>query len=518
MPKITLNGKEIEVAPKTTVIQAAFANGVNVPHYCWHPALSVVASCRICQIEIQGPGPRRLATACNTECVDGMVVQTETPAVSKARAGNLEDLLLNHPLDCPICDKAGECWLQDYAYEYGAAVGRNDFPRRSLEKRKKIAEHVVLDQERCILCTRCVRFLTEYSGKTELVVTERGEKSVIDIYPDEPVKSEYQGNLADICPVGALTLEDFRFKNRVWYLTETGSVCPNCSRGCSIDLDVRTNALNRVRPRTNPDVNGYFICDRGRFGLLGRYHPEMRVEKPEIAGQPATLGAAAERLARAIETAIEGGKKVVVLASPDATNEELFLLKRIVESVPRLAANAMLAFRAPVRGKGDDKLFTGELAANVAGAKALGFRESTPADLEKLAPAVLWVVDGGLESLATKPAFLAVQAVASPLATEADVLLPGSTLAEKDGTLTNFAGITQRIRAALKPPATVAGDLGCIVAVGRALGLVDLPATGSDAFAAFADSIGRPDLTLANLGERGVKLAVTGHAGAGARQ
>ncbi len=510
MPKITLNGKEIEVAPKTTVIQAAFANDVNVPHYCWHPALSVVASCRICQVEVSGPGPKRLATACNTECVDGMVVQTETPAVSKARAGNLEDLLLNHPLDCPICDKAGECWLQDYAYEYGAAVGRNDFPRRSLEKRKPIADHVVLDQERCILCTRCVRFLTEYSGKTELVVTERGEKSVIDIYPNEKVQSGYQGNLADICPVGALTLSDFRFKNRVWYLQDTDSVCPNCSRGCSISLDVRNNALNRVRPRTNPAVNGYFMCDKGRFGLDARYRPDMRIESAEIAGQPAAFPAAVDALARGLSDAAGRGAKVLFLASPDATNEEMFLLARIAEGSAALKGKTTLAVRAPVRGPGDGKLFTGELAANAAGAKAAGFREMSAADVDKLAPGAAWVLDGALDGIAKRPAFLAVTAVLSPLAAGADVLLPGSTLAEKTGTLTNGDGVTQRIRAALKPPASVPGDFAAILAVGRALGLVDLPKTPADAFAARADSLGRSDLTLGNLDSCGAKLPAPG--------
>ncbi|MFG0318533.1 MAG: 2Fe-2S iron-sulfur cluster-binding protein, partial [Planctomycetota bacterium JB042] len=156
MPKITLNGEEVEFQEGQTVIEVATERGTVVPHYCWHPALPVVASCRICQVEIHGPGPKRLATACNTPAVDGMVVTTESDDVSKARAGNLEGLLLNHPLDCPICDKAGECWLQDYTYEYGASTGRNDFPRRKLEKRKDIADHVLLDQERCILCTRCV--------------------------------------------------------------------------------------------------------------------------------------------------------------------------------------------------------------------------------------------------------------------------------------------------------------------------------------------------------------------------
>lgn len=510
MPKITVNGKTLEVAPGTTVIKAAIQAGFTVPHYCWHPALPVVASCRICQVEVQGPTGKRLTTACNAEVVDGMVVETETPAVAKARAGNLEGLLLNHPLDCPICDKAGECWLQDYTYEYGAAVGRNDFERRKLEKRKDIAEHVVLDQERCILCTRCVRFLDDYAKKPELVVTARGEHSVIDIFPNQPVSSEYQGNLADICPVGALTLKEFRFKNRVWYLKGADSTCPSCSRGCSITLDVRKNELNRVRPRTNLDVNGYFICDTGRFGLLDKYAPKQRLTEVLAGGTAVALDAAAEAVAARLQEVAAAGAEILVLLSPDSTNEELFLAKRVFSEAPLVAARATLGFRKVPESAGDGILRTGQDAANVAGARAAGLSELGDAELDrKLASGKVGaalVFDGGVAKLAARPGFLVVGAVASPLAAGADAVFPGHTAGEKDGTITNCQNRTQRLRAALKAPASAPGEFRALAAIGSALGLFDLPQTPADAFVALADAAGDRTLTLSNLPPNGTVL------------
>jgi NADH-quinone oxidoreductase subunit G len=510
MPKITLNGKAVEFEPGKTIIEVAFGSHENVPHYCWHPALPVVASCRICQVEMAAPGPnglgpKRLVTACNTHCADGMVVETETPAVAKARAGNLEGLLLNHPLDCPICDKAGECWLQDYTYEYGAAVGRQDFPRRKAEKRKDISEHVLLDQERCILCTRCVRFLDHYAKQPELVVTARGEQSVIDIFPGQPVSSDYQGNLADICPVGALTLKEFRFKNRVWYLKGHDSVCPACSRGCSITLDVRDNELNRVRPRTNPQVNGWFICDVGRFDLSRRYHPETRVTEMHVRGEGADLETAAEAIAAALEAAGRDGGKTLVLASVEATNEEAFLLKRALRGQP----NVTFGFREVKDVGGDGILRTGQPAANVRGLEVQGYRALAPEALARAAmdAAVVIAFDDGLPALdrvvGGTIVVIGIQSHLFPLAT---VQIPGNTFGEKDGTVTNFEGVTQRVRPGLKAPSGVPGDHATILAIGAALG-VDLPATASDAFLTWTDAIGPGNLTLAALSSDGEKLA-----------
>ncbi len=510
MPKITLNGKEVEFPAGQTVMLAARGQGIDIPHYCWHPALSVVGSCRMCQVEVHGPGPKRLATACNLPCVDGMVVVTESPAVARARAGVLEDLLLNHPLDCPICDKAGECWLQDYAYEYGAAVGRNDFPRRKWNKRVDIAEHVLLDQERCILCTRCVRFLDEFAGKAELAVLGRGAHSVIDIFPGIKVSSGYQGNLADICPVGALTLKEFRFQTRVWYLEGTDTVCPSCSRGCSITLDVRDNAVLRVRPRVNPEVNGHFICDVGRFGLLEAFRPAERLAGARLRGEAVELAQAARAAAEGLTQAARAGGSVLVLASPNATNEELFLLKKVLLEAAALRGRVTLAFRQVAEEGGDGILRTGQNAANVAGLRAQGFEELDAGTLEARlgAARALFVLDEGLTRLDAKVELLIVQAVRSALAAQAGVVLPGSTIAEKEGTLTNCDGMTQRVRPALRPPPTVAGDFNCLLALGRELGASGLPKTPGEAFIAWADAGGeRGGLTLAALPQNGIRLA-----------
>lgn len=506
MPKIKLNGEDVEFAPGQTIIQVAFGNQQNVPHYCWHPALPVVASCRICQVEVQQPGPqglgpKRLVTACNTACSEGMVVEIDTPAVARARAGNLEGLLLNHPLDCPICDKAGECWLQDYTYEYGAAAGRNEFPRKKLEKRKEIAEHVLLDQERCILCTRCVRFMDSYAKQPDLVVVARGEKSVIDIFPGEPITSEYQGNLADICPVGALTLKEFRFKNRVWYLKGTDTVCPSCSRGCSITIDTRDNELNRVRPRTNLAVNGYFICDVGRFGLGDRYHPATRLVETRTNGEASGFEAAIRAITQAIEAANSSGAPIVVFASPDATNEEAWQLRRIFDG----AKNAKLLHREVKDHGGDDILRTGQAAANLAGLAALGFKSTANPSAAAKDAAVVLCADDGITDLQTS-GFLAVVGVESQLAATAAVVIPGHTFGEKDGTSTNFEGVTQRVRAALKAPQPVPGDFRTWRALGAALG-VELPTTTAETFEAWTDSLGPGNLTLAAFPMDGKALA-----------
>ena len=511
MPKITLNGAEVEFEEGQTVIEVTTESELTVPHYCWHPAIPVVASCRICQVEVHGPGPKRLVTACNTPAVDGMVVVTESDAVSKARAGNLEGLLLNHPLDCPICDKAGECWLQDYTYEYGASTGRNDFPRRKLEKRKDISEHVLLDQERCILCTRCVRFLDDFAKKPELVVTSRGERSTIDIFPGQKVSSEYQGNLADICPVGALTLKEFRFVNRVWYLRGTESVCPSCSKGCSITLDIRDNELNRVRPRTNRDVNGWFICDTGRFGLLDAYHPDDRLEQVMVDGEETTLATAADALATRLKDTAKADGDVLVLASPDATNEEMFLLSRVLSDAD-LGGKPTLAFAKVESGDGDGILQTGEPAANVSGLRFQKVEELGAQALKNRVEKakLVWVLDarvGASVITATRPETLVIQAVTSTLADGADVVLPGSTVGEKEGTLTNVDDRLQRIRPGLRAPATVPGDFAVLLAVGEALGVGDLPRTPGEAFMAWADTIatdGDSSLTLAALPNNGL--------------
>ena len=221
MTKIQINGREVDADPQQPLIRACHDAGVDVPAYCYHPGLTPVGSCRICQVEVkQGEAPARVVVACRTPVVEGMVVDTEAPKAHDARRECLEFLLKNHPLDCPICDKAGECDLQDYAFQEGQGEGRSSEPRRKLHKRRSLGDVIVLDEERCILCSRCVRFFEEVPKKPQLTVSGLGSRSVIDTFMGKPLTGNYQGNLADICPVGALTLKPFRFQARVWNLTK----------------------------------------------------------------------------------------------------------------------------------------------------------------------------------------------------------------------------------------------------------------------------------------------------------
>ena len=273
--KITIDGVEYEVPKGHTIMETLDAlgllmNGVDIPHYCWHPKLSVGGSCRLCQVEVEGAP--KLQIGCNTPVNDGMVIHTNTPRVKSARENVMELLLLSHPLDCPICDQAGECQLQDYAFEYGRAQSRSVEPRRALKKRVDLGPTIVFDQERCILCRRCVRFCREVAGTGELAVFGRGDLSVIDTFPGGQVDNPYSLNVVDICPVGAMTSKDFRFKIRSWYLKNVPGICPGCAKGCNIQIGVAGGKVYRYVPRRNDGVNGAWMCDAGRLSYkeIGR--------------------------------------------------------------------------------------------------------------------------------------------------------------------------------------------------------------------------------------------------------
>src|SRR5215510_14516422 len=313
MPKITVDDRTLEVPEGQTILQALDAagllmNGVEIPHYCWHPKLSIDGSCRLCQVEVEGQP--KLQIACNTVVADGMVIRTTTERVQRAREGVMALLLVNHPLDCPICDQAGECKLQDYAYEYGVEASRTREPRRALKKRVDLGPTIVFDQERCILCRRCVRFTREISETGELAVANRGDSSVIETFPGVPLDNDYSMNVADICPVGALTTKDFRFKIRVWFLDELPGVCTGCANGCNIHLGVANNKVYRYLPRRNDAVNDTWLCDAGRMS----YHeigapdrlklPLVRASLgvPEATSYASAIEAAAARLRKLVES------------------------------------------------------------------------------------------------------------------------------------------------------------------------------------------------------------------------
>ena len=263
MPTFILDGKELEFKPGQTIIEAAKAAGIEIPHFCWHPALTVAGNCRICLVEVE-KAPKGMI-ACATQITDGMVVHSNSPKAIHMRNAVMEFLLINHPLDCPICDEAGECKLQDYAYKYSIGKSRFDEVKNHKDKRVELGPNVMFDQERCISCSRCIRFCEEVAKDPELTFVSRGEHVTIETFPGEQLDNPYSMNVIDICPVGALTSRDFRFKARVWDMSHTDSICTGCARGCNINIWVRDNEILRLTPRENMDVNQYWMCDHGRL-------------------------------------------------------------------------------------------------------------------------------------------------------------------------------------------------------------------------------------------------------------
>ena len=277
---VTIDGQEIRCAEGCTIYDAASAAGIHIPTFCNHEKLVPVGACRMCLVEVEGA--RGLVTSCSTPARDGMIVRVHTsPEAVKARKANIEFLLTNHPLDCPVCDKGGECPLQDQALQDGPGQSRYVEEKRHKNKRYPLGELIVLDQERCVLCWRCIRFLDEWADDHELDLFDRGANTRLDTFPGRSLTSKWQGNTIDLCPVGALTSRAFRFEARVWELTNTPGICGLCSAGCNITMGVKNNQLRRITPRENPDVNDAWICDKGRFahGFVG--HPD-RLQTPMI--------------------------------------------------------------------------------------------------------------------------------------------------------------------------------------------------------------------------------------------
>ena len=464
--RLTIDGLEIEAEPGQMLLQAALDNGVEIPHYCYHPKLSIDGSCRMCQVKVEGG--RKLAISCNEPVRDGMVVDTKCDEVKQARQGVMELLLVNHPLDCPICDQAGECFLQDYSHGYGRDHARTTAPRRKGVKRSPIGEHVVFDQERCILCRRCVRFTQEITETDELRVFGIGDHSHIGTMPDAPLNNDYSVNVADICPVGALLSSDFHHKRRVWFLEDTPSVCPSCSKGCNVNLGVFKNEIQRMVPRRNDEVNDTWMCDHGRLRYAFTTN-ETRIKQARIRNEEGDLVETPFRLA--IEAAGEQLRRVAdspeafgVIASAHLTNEETFLLADLCNAQLSAAHVALPV----IRGEADGFLIQEEKAANANGARRMGIEERG-GGLHELAAAIeagtvrtLLVfggdaleVPGGEELLASLPKLESLILVApndTAFREHASVLIPGATFAEKDGSFTNGEDRVQWIARGLNLP------------------------------------------------------------------
>jgi NADH-quinone oxidoreductase subunit G len=464
---LSVDGNLIEAREGEPLLQAMLNAGLDIPHYCYHPKLTIDGSCRLCQVRIEGVP--KLQISCNTPVRDKMVVHATDPEVVLARRGVEELLLLNHPLDCPICDKAGECWLQNYAMRFGSRFARTRDPRHKKEKRLDIGERMLLDQERCILCRRCVRFCHEISKTGELHVFNLGGRSVLDIH-DRRLDNDYSMCTADICPVGALETKDFHHKVRVWFLEETASVCPSCSNGCNIMLCTYKSRVWRLIPRRNDAVNETWMCDSGRLNY-GFVADPARLRKPRVAEADGLAEAdwqiAIARAASELDAFRKrhGGKALGALVSPHLTNEENYCFAELLR-VLGVERRAM----AVRRGKSDDFLIKAEKAANARAARELGLVAGKDDGLAELFSAceageikglylcgddLLEVVDAGRLTAILERIELVIahNLKLQPMLANAAVVFPTTTFAEKDGTFTNHAGRVQRIHKALQPPA-----------------------------------------------------------------
>ena len=480
MPTLKIDGVEITVPATTSILEAAKSVGIEIPHYCYHPGLRVVGQCRMCQVEVEKMP--KLMTACNTAVADGMVVSTRSSKVEKARRAVLEFYLLNHPLDCPICDKGGECPLQDYTLKYGPGESRSVEEKVQRAKHQVLGPHVIFDAERCILCTRCVRFCSEIAKTGELGVFSRGDRSEINLFPGKTLDNAYSGNVIDLCPVGALTSRQYRFQSRPWDLVRhTESVCPLCSNGCNVILDVRhgqrSEALLRIRPRENPAVNKWWMCDEGRF-TFGYLHDPARLRLATWREREGPVEMVYDdlllRLARAIRRIVEtqGSGAIGCIASSRLTNEELFLLRRFFREIlgtPHLDFRVRPVQREESDASEDDLLRRTDKSANSHGARDLDVLPG-PEGLD-VAGMLAAARDGHLKALfvfeedlvralpelAVRQSLgrLELLVVSSLFATEttalAHVLLPALGFAEKEGSFTNFQGRIQKIRRALSP-------------------------------------------------------------------
>jgi NADH-quinone oxidoreductase subunit G len=459
MAKITIDGKVFDVDPKRTIIEAARENGIEIPHFCWHPRLSVAGNCRMCLVEVEKMP--KLAIACATQVMDGMVVHTATPKVINAREAVMEFLLINHPLDCPICDEAGECKLQDYAYKYSIGYSRFDESKVHKPKRVELGPNVMLDTERCIMCSRCIRFCDEIAKKPQLTFTQRGTHVELTTFPGEQLDNPYSMNTIDICPVGALTSRDFRFKARVWEMSATETICPGCARGCNMYSWVRNNEILRQTPRYNPTVNDYWMCDRGRLETFKHVNSPGRIKAPMMKKEGVMVEVGWDEAIAKAASELKTFKKseIAVIGSAYDTNEDNFVLQKFATEV--LGTKNIDFARHIVEGDEDDILIRADKTPNSLGAERVGVHPREGGlDCAGILKAIkegtikaLFIVD---DNIAADPAVaktlgrLELLVVNFSFQNEttklADILFPTATFAEKNGTFTNFQGIVQRIR------------------------------------------------------------------------
>jgi NADH-quinone oxidoreductase subunit G len=519
---LTIDGQQVTVEKGKTVLQAALEAGISVPYYCYHPALGVDGSCRVCVVKIEKMP--KLQTSCSTTCTEGMVVSTRDPEVVEARAGIFEFLLINHPLDCPVCDKGGECPLQDFSYTFGPAQSRMDFPRRIFDGDGVKADvdfgpTLMLNRNRCILCTRCVRFMRDIDGDAQINIVDRGSGSEIATFEEAGVHSLISGNLMDVCPVGAITTRDYRFKSRPWDNPGVvDTICALCSRGCNTSAWIkakpewaRGSRLIRMTPRWNPDVNSYWMCDIGRF----RYHwveSAARVRRPMVRSGSVQEASAWHDVEAQLRDRIQAAGSadpagVRFLVSAHTSTEELFVLKQMLEGLlgPDGLSAATVTWTRTEKAQPERTNFRVPPtdAPNVMGARDLGYaigdgNDGLP-DVAPLRNAVerggvqaVYVLDGGPDAslgdvswlIAAKNSgrlpLLVVQGVLmTDLARVADFVLPGAAWVEKDALYTNDHGRVQSASRVIVPPGEAREDWLILTNLATSLGLA-LPYSSSN--------------------------------------
>lgn len=451
---VIIDGKPISVPKGTNLIDAAKMAGADVPYYCYHPHLSVAGNCRMCQVQVKGAP--KLDIACNTQVREGMEVSTQntSKAVEDAQAATLEFILINHPLDCTVCDQAGHCKLQDYHYEYNARPSRFLEEKEHKVKAEPLGPHVILDGERCIMCTRCIRFCDEVTETSELGMLNRGDRSVIAINKGRELANPLSGTVVDLCPVGALTHRDWRFNTRIWFTKETESICPGCSTGCNVKVAERDGKIVQVKARLNSQVNKEWLCDEGRYGF-SRFLPDKRLRNFYVGGREVSKVEAlkeAKRLA---------SQPTLVLVSPDLLLEDYAIIKVFIEKALK-NSKVVLAYKERQLSKTEQKLISPDYAANFRAAEFAGLVSGDLASQYQTAisdlasgnvKSVLFIGDRAVfvedrqkvtQGLSKSEISVGIFSdIDSELAKITKVLLPGRSVLEKSGLMINRASRLQ---------------------------------------------------------------------------
>lgn len=449
MPKLNIDGVEIEFSPGEKIIEAAKRAKNEIPHYCYHTGLSVVAQCRMCLVEVEGQ--KKLVTACSTPCGEGMKVKTNSDRVKKSVAGVQEFLLANHPLDCPICDQAGECSLQENSFKHGESDTRFDFFRRTFID-VDMGPSIKKNMNRCIHCTRCIRYCDEVGKIHEMVALQRGNSTEIVTIDDKPLQTAYAGGLADVCPVGSLTTKDFRFKKRVWYLKSGDSICDGCSQGCNITASHENGVLFRQEPRVNMEINKWWMCDEGRYGFHHVQSPSRIMGPNELSGEDKKCVEWGYAIS-SLKSKLGSSAKVGILLAADITNEEA---KLIQQHFPKAG---IFSFAGPVEKTSEDEaidhlLRRKDKSPNLKGLESLGIGAYSGFD-PRVYDLCIFVSAGkvripfGLAKFAKYSVGIGV--FLKEEVTGFSLILPGLATLEKSGSFTNHQGKTQSFKSVIPP-------------------------------------------------------------------